>query len=226
MRERRDAHGETQEALSRTRDRRGAVWLGARVALAALACSCVAASRAVAALANVSIDQTPILRVLRATDVPDARNQELPSGALTAAQFAFNDNAMPAARREEQRLLEHDGFRSSAISEFYGPGRLQLKSAAIELRSPELALRALGDEAKLAARTQAPLRDDAGLSAERAFAHARLVTFTPPVHGWAGGIEILVAEADYLYVLQAVDKPDDVSRQSTEALLRTVIAGS
>lgn len=84
---------------------------------------------------GVALDQTPVARVLRSSDLA-AVNQEVPSGALTASQFATLDNSIRSAASAETRLLRTDGFRSAAISQFAAPGQPNLKSTAVELSSP------------------------------------------------------------------------------------------
>ena len=159
------------------------------------------------ALAADTIDQTPILRVLRMSDVPAAKNEELPSGALTATQFAFSNDSTTRARDAEEQVLARAGFRSSAIILLYEPSRTFLKSTAVELGSSELAARALGEEARLATHTQVPPHDTATVRADHDFAHAAIVTFTPPPGGGSGGVEILASSENYIYTLQALQKP-------------------
>ncbi len=172
----------------------------------------------------VRIDQSPILRVLRSSDVPEYKNEELPSGALSLSQFAADVEPTPAAAATEGKILGHASFISSAISEFYMPGRLFLKSTVAELGSPALASGALAADAANAARAQAPPHDRAARAVDHAFTHAIAVTFTPPIMGWAGGVEVLATAGSYLYTLKATSKPDTVSRESIDKLLAKVMA--
>lgn len=170
------------------------------------------------------IDQGPILRVLRVTDVSGANNVGLPSGALTVSQFVSSNDSTPAAASAEKRILVRAGFRSSAISAFGGPGQLLQKSTAVELGSPRLAARALIGEAKLSARSQAPANTTVTSAADQDIQHATLVTFRPAHYGEIGGLEVLACAGNYLYTLQGIDEPDAVSLQATEQLLTTVMS--
>jgi hypothetical protein len=176
------------------------------------------------ARAQLAIDQGPIVRVLRLVDVPEAKDEELPSGALTVSQLAFNSETSPDARRREVSLLDADGFRSSAISGYEGPGRLTLFSEAIELSSAGDATRALRQQAALCSSTQAPAGTRSGTVSDRGLPHGLLVRFTPERIGAAGGMELLAQQGSYLYTLRGLDSPDRVSRRTLERLLRTVIA--
>jgi hypothetical protein len=178
------------------------------------------------ATALVSIDQGPIVRVLRLSDVPQSREGDLPSGALTATQFAFSNDSTGTARREEVHILLGDGFKSSAISEIGNSGRLLLKSGAIELGSPALAAKALTAETALCAHTQAPAHTVVTTAPDRNFPTAFIVTFSPTVKGGMGGLEILVRSGSYLYTLQGTDEPDDITRGNIEHLLKVVMARS
>ena len=161
-------------------------------------------------------------RVLRSSDVP-AVNQEVPSGALTVSQFATLDNSTRSAAGAEERLLQTDGFRSAAISQFAAPGLPSLKSTAVELSSPQQALAALQGEVALAPRTQAPAGTTVTAGPDTNLAQCYIVTFTPTAGG-VGGLELLASSGDYLYTLRAVAKPDTVSRPVEEQLLGVLLA--
>jgi hypothetical protein len=170
----------------------------------------------------VALDQTPVARVLRSSDVP-AVNQEVPSGALTASQFATLDNSTRSAASAERKLLQSDGFRSAAISQFAAPGLPSFRSTAVKLSSPQQALAALQGEVTLAARAQAPAGTAVAAGPDTNLAQSYIVTFTPTAGG-AGGLELLASAGDYLYTLRAVAKPDKVSRPAEEQLLRALLA--
>ena len=170
----------------------------------------------------LGIDQTPVTKVLRSSDVP-AVNQEIPSGALTASQFAALNNSIRSASRAETRLLRSDGFRSAAISQFAAPGQPSFKSTAVKLSSAPKALAALQGEAALAARTQAPAGTTVAVGTDTSFAHGSIVTFTPTAGG-VGGLELLASAGDYLYTLRVVATPDTVSRPVEEQLLSALLA--
>lgn len=168
------------------------------------------------------LDQTPVARVLRSSDVA-AINQEVPSGALTASQFATLDNSIRSAAGAEKKLLQTHGFRSAAISQFAAPGLPSLKSAAVKLSSPQQALAALQGEVTLAFRAQAPADALVAAGPDTNFALGYIVTFTPTAGG-GGGLELLASAGDFLYMLRAVAKPDTVSRPAEEQLLGALLA--
>jgi len=170
----------------------------------------------------LAIDQTPVARVLRSSDVP-AVNQEVPSGALTASQFATLDNSGRSAAITETRLLRSAGFRSAAISQFAASGLPSFKSTAVKLSSTQKALAALQEEVALAPRAQAPAGATVAVDPDANFAHGYIVTFTPKA-GDLGGLELLAGAGDYLYTLRVVAKPDTISRPAEEQLLRTLLA--
>jgi hypothetical protein len=170
----------------------------------------------------LAIDQTPVARVLRSSDVP-AVNQEVPSGALTASQFATLDNSGRSAAITETRLLRSAGFRSAAISQFAASGLPSFKSTAVKLSSTQKALAALQEEVALAPRAQAPAGATVAVGPDANFAHGYIVTFTPTA-GDVGGLELLAGAGDYLYTLRVVAKPDTVSRPAEEQLLRALLA--
>ncbi len=170
----------------------------------------------------LALDQTPVARVLRSSDVP-AVNQEVPSGALTASQFATLDNSVRSAASTETKLLRTDGFRSAAISQFAAPGLPSLKSTSVELSSPQQALAALQGEVALAPRAQAPAGATVAAGPDTNLAQGYIVTFTPTAGG-VGGLELLASAGDYFYTLRAVAKPDTVSRPAEEQLLRALLA--
>ena len=172
---------------------------------------------------RLALDQTPVARVLRSSDVP-AVNQEFPSGALTASQFVTLDNSIRSAANAESKLLRTYGFRSAAISQFAAPGLPSLKSTAVELSSPQEALAALRGEIALAPRAQAPAGATGAAGPDTNLAtQGYIVTFTPTAGG-VGGLELLASAGDYLYTLRAVAKPDTVSRPAEEQLLHALLA--
>jgi hypothetical protein len=175
---------------------------------------------------SVSIDQGPIARVLRLSDVPQSKEGGLASGALSAAQLALNNDPTTTTRRAEIHILTSAGFRSSAIMRLYGRGLLQYKSTAIELTSSAGAAAALTAEAALCARSQAPAATTVTSTRDRVIPGAILVTFRPTVRGRAGGLELLARSGRYIVTLQATDKPDGVSHVTLERLLTTILARS
>jgi hypothetical protein len=170
----------------------------------------------------LAIDQTPVARVLRSSDVP-AVNQEVPSGALTASQFAALDNSGRLAAITETRLLRSDGFRSAAISQFAASGLPSFRSTAVKLSSTQKALAALQEEVALSPRAQAPAGATVAVGPDANFVHGYIVTFTPTA-GDVGGLELLASAGDYLYTLRVVARPDTVSRPAEEQLLRVLLA--
>jgi len=176
------------------------------------------------ASALVTIDQEPIYRVVRTPDIPGTKNEELPSGALTVTQFAQSDDTRSASAREVQ-ILDRAGYRSAAISEFYGPGRVTWKSTAVELRSPTAACGTMLAQATLDANTDDPPHDSTSITQDHAFRHSLVVTFTAPKPEWAGGAEVLACTGDYLFTLQELGKPGIAIRQQpVDRLLVKVVA--
>jgi hypothetical protein len=182
-----------------------------------------AAPRLPAAPNVLAIDQSPVARVLRGSDVPTGVNQEVPSGALTVSQFATLDNPSRSAATAETQLLQGQGFRSSAITEFAGMLIPDLRSTAVELSSPQQALAALNGEVTLAVGDQGPAGTTATASPDTNLESAFIVTFTPSA-GRTGGLELLASAGDYVYTLRAVGKPTVVSRQAEEQLLGEVLS--
>jgi hypothetical protein len=171
----------------------------------------------------ITLDQGPVTRVLRGTDVPGARNLELPSGALTGAQFLAADGLTGAAAREAQLVLGSDGFVSGAVSSFadFGP---TLTSAALKLSSPQKAEAALAAWVNIAAHAQALHHTSATVAPDAIFRQGLAVTYTPSVAASLNGVEVLAAEGDYLYTLRSVQQPNAVSQAATDKLLHTVLA--
>jgi hypothetical protein len=177
------------------------------------------------AVPNVlALDQTPVARVLRSSDVA-AVNQEVPSGALTASRFATLDNSTRSAARAETKLLRADGFRSAAISQFAAPGLPKLKSTAVKLSSPQQARAALKAEVALASRAQQPAGTTVAALLDTNLPPGSIVTFTPTAGG-AGGLELLDTAGDYVYTLRAVAKPDTILPSVEEQLLGVLLARS
>jgi hypothetical protein len=170
----------------------------------------------------VALDQAPVAKVLRSSDV-SAVNQEVPSGALTASQFATLDNSSRSAGSAEKKLLQTNGFRAAAISQFAGAGLPSLKSTAVKLSSHRRALAALQREVTLAARTQAPVGATVTTGRDTHLPQGYILTFTAPAGG-VGGLELLASAGKYLYTLRAVARSGSVSRPIEEQLLRAVIA--
>jgi hypothetical protein len=191
--------------------------------------ACLAASadspapRLPAAPKVLALDQAPVTHVLRSSDVPTGVNQELPSGALTLARFAILDNSSRSAASAETRLLQGQGFRSSAITEFAGTGIPDLKSSAVELSSPQQALAALQEEVTLAAGDQGPAGTTAAAGPDTNLESAFIVTFTPSAGG-SGGLELLASAGNYVDTLRAVGKPTVVSRAAEERLLGELLS--
>jgi hypothetical protein len=171
----------------------------------------------------LTLDQTPLVRVLRNSDVPKAMNQEVPSGALGASPFANLDNSSSSAAAAETALVRAHGYRSAAISEFAGPGMPSLKSTVVKLSSPQEALATLQGEVTLAAADQAPAGTSVTVAPDNNLNQTFIITFTPSAGG-TGGLELLASAGDYLYTLKAVEKPDAVSRAAEEQLLGLLLS--
>jgi hypothetical protein len=182
-----------------------------------------AAPAARRALPSITLDQGPIARVLRGTDVGGAKNLELPSGALTVSQFLAADALSGTAGREALLTLDADSFISAALSGFATEGPT-LTSAAIKLSSPQKAEAALTAWGYLAAHSEAPPGTTAVLASDASFRRGLVVTFTPSVAAMLNGVEVLAAEGDYLYTLRSVQQPNAVSQAEADRLLRAVVA--
>jgi hypothetical protein len=177
------------------------------------------------AAALVAIDQDPILRVVRSSDLSSAKNLEPPSGALTARQLASNYERGRSPERAFVAILDAGGFRSSAISAFEGPGHMVWTSTAAEFGSPAQACLAVAPLARLDAHALAPSGAHATVSLDTDINRSRIVTYTPPHPGWAGGVEVIACSGDYVYTLRDIGKPAAlVTQQPVDALLAKVIA--
>jgi hypothetical protein len=172
----------------------------------------------------ITLNQGPITNVLRSTDVPKAKNLELPSGALTASEFVTASGLTRAASHVALPTLQADGFVSAAISGFTTSSGQTLTSTALKLNSPRRAEAALAAWESIAAHDQAPKGATAAVTADTSFRQGLVVTFTPSVSASPNGLEVLAAEGDYLYTLRAAQHPNVVSQAEVDALLHTVIA--
>jgi hypothetical protein len=180
------------------------------------------AARLPAAPKVLALDQKPVARVLRSSDVPGV-NQEVPSGALTLSQFASLNNSSRSAAAAETKLLQGQGFRSAAITEFAGPGIPDLKSTAVELSSAQQALATAQGEVTLAAGDQGPAGTTASASPDANLGQAYIVTFTPSAGG-PGGLELVASAGATVYTLRAVGPPTVVSRPVAEQLLGELVS--
>jgi hypothetical protein len=173
----------------------------------------------------LSLDQAPISKVVRESDVPTSVDQEVSSGALTADRFAQIDAPTAVAARAQARALTSDGLTSAAISEFADAGGPALRSTAILFRSTSAARAGYRTEVALDAE-QAPAGASTTAAAEPppAPANTTFVTFTPTTPGSVGGIELISLVGRYVYGLRAVQAPDLVDAPAEQALLATVIA--
>jgi hypothetical protein len=189
-----------------------------------LALALVAVGLGAASPSAQALDQGPILRVLRTSDVPQAKSEYLPSGALTLSQFASNDNRTSSGARAEQRILAEAGFRSSAISGFVQPNGVTLTSTAVELGSASAARRALEREGALSAREKAPPGTVGSVSPDGAVAGGIVLIFRSSGPGGEQAVEVIATAGSYLYALDGVGKGSNVSRRTIEHLLRSVIA--
>ncbi len=171
----------------------------------------------------LALDQKPVARVLRSSDVPTGVNQEVPSGALTLSQFATLNNSTPASAAAEAQLLQGQGFRSAAITEFAGPAIPDFKSTAVDLSSPQQALAAAQGEVTLAVANQAPAGATGAASPDPNLGQAYIITFTPS-GGGPGGLELVASAGNTVYTLRAVGAPTVVSRPAAEQLLGEVVS--
>jgi hypothetical protein len=170
----------------------------------------------------LAINQEPISRVLRDSDVPAAVNLELPSGALDAAQFAALETPRAGAARSATRSLSVHGLTSAAVSGFRGAGLLTLSSTAALFRSPAGARAGLQTEVTLA-RRQGPKGARISLAAIRRPAAGEALTFTPRARRGSGGVELVIRVGRYVETLREVKSPSRVSRVAVTALMQKVL---
>ncbi len=170
----------------------------------------------------LALDQAAVGQVLRDDDLPTEPNLQVPSGALTASQFAGLTATGAAASRREAASLTSDGFVSGAVSEFAGPGMPTITSTAVDLRTAAGARAVAAVERRLAI-GQAPAGATATSGPDAAVPGAQIVTFTP--QGTArGGVELVVASGRRVATLRAVQTPDAVTASTYEALLNAALA--
>ena len=166
----------------------------------------------------VALDQAPLAKVLRSSDV-SAVNQEAPSGALTASQFATLDNGSRSAARAEKRLLESNGFSRGGDQSVRQRGIAEPQVHSGEAGSPQRALVALQQEVALAARTQAPAGATVSTGRDTHLPQGYVLTFAATAGG-VGGLELLASAGKYLYTLRAVANSGSVALLAEEQLLR------
>ncbi len=171
---------------------------------------------------SLAINQTPISRVLRDSDVPAATNQELPSGALGAAQFAALETSGAGAARSATRSLSLDGLTSAAASGYSGRGLPNLSSTAALYGSLAGARAGLRTEVMLA-RRQGPKGARVSLGAIRRPADGEVLTFTPRARAGSGGVELVVRAGRFVETLRAIKGPPRVPRASVITLLQKVL---
>jgi hypothetical protein len=177
---------------------------------------------AASAGALLPINQAPISRVLRDSDVPAATNLELPSGALDAAQFAALQTSGAKAARSATRSLSAHGLTSAAVSGYRGGGRLTLSSTAALYRSPAGARAGLRTELTLA-RGQGPKRAQISIAPIRRPAAGEALTFTPRARRGPSGVELVVRVGRYVETLREINSPSRVSRVAVTALMDQVL---
>jgi hypothetical protein len=185
----------------------------------------LALASAADAAAAVTLDQEPILRVVRDSDLPSSTNLYLPTGALTAPQLGEAAEPGSASAQSLRGIFTREGYVSGAISAFSGPGRVQWTSTAAEFSSPAGACAAVAPTAALDAQSHAPPHDRAAIARNVGVPHSREITFTPPVAVWGGGVEIVACASGYMYTLRYTGKPStSISAAPATALLQQVIA--
>lgn len=183
----------------------------------------IAAAMALAApvAAFGSLDQGPIVRVLRPNDVPDATNQWLPSGALDLGEFAPLAVQGATGRAGFRHDLSRHQFRSAGITAFDGPGQRQWRSFAVELGSPKAAAGTVGGAAQ-ALTVGGPAGTIAKVSRDVSVYHGLLISFSG-APGRLGGYAVVTSTGRYLYSLMCLDRAGRVERSDVEALLRRII---
>lgn len=174
-----------------------------------------------ATLKPLAVNQSPVLGVLRNSDVPTSPNQELPAGALTAQPFAALVAGTSTVRSTTDTLLA-DGFVSAAVSEHLGPDLPDLTSTAVLYRNAVAAQSGLAFELALAG-AHAPPDSTVAAAPAGAPGAVQSVTFTPTTAGGPGGDELLVQVGAFVYDLRAIETPDLVTPTQIQALLNTVV---
>jgi hypothetical protein len=174
------------------------------------------------AVAPLTINQTPISRVLRDSDVPGATNQEFPSGALDATQFAAVETPNAGAARTATRSLSVAGLISASVSGYREKGSPNLNSTAALYRSLAGARAGVQAEVRLA-RRQGPKGARISLAAIRKPAAGEALTFTPRTAGASGGVELVVRAGRFVETLQATESGPLVSQAVATALLQKVL---
>lgn len=172
---------------------------------------------------QLTTPQSPIVHVVRDTDVPTSVNSEVPAGALGAATFAdYAVGARGAAKWS--KTLTGAGFRSAAISEFTTAGGPAIASTAILLRSAADATRVAADEVSLATGPQKPAGDSATTSADSGGPSGTLITFRPAASAGNGGYEIVAASGSTVITLRELETPSTaVSLAQMQALAGTLV---
>jgi hypothetical protein len=173
-------------------------------------------------LHQLALNQSPVLHVLRNSDVPTSPNQELPAGALAAEPFAALVAGGLSTVPSTTDTLLADGFVSAAISEHRGPDLPDLTSTAVLYRTAAAAQSGLAFESALAS-AHAPPNSTVAVTPAAAPGDVESVTFTPTTAGGPGGDELLIQVGAFVYDLRAVETADQVSPTQTEVLLNTVV---
>ncbi len=170
--------------------------------------------------ATAAIPNGPILRVLRQSDVPRAKNQYLPSGALPVRSFVRLSLSEPSAQSTLGAVLRRHQFRSGAISLFTGPGSLRWQSTAALFASSGAARDALNGV------TSATRADVGRTGAIRVLSvdglRGRLLAVTSASGASEGYVAIVVSGA-YICELEGVDTAHRVPAAVVERLLGKVV---
>ena len=172
----------------------------------------------------VALDQAPVAKVLRSSDV-SAVNQEAPSGALTASQFATLDNSSRSAARTEKRLL-----RVRRVPRGGDQSVRRVGIAEPQVHRGEAELPPAGTSCSPArSHTGCPHpgagRRDGQHGPRHPLPQGYILTFAATAGG-VGGLELLASAGKYLYTLRAVANSGSVSRPAEEPLLGELLAGS
>jgi hypothetical protein len=170
--------------------------------------------------AGESIDQTPIVRVLRTSDVPGSGNAELPSGALELEQLIAADAKVGPGRAAEKAALRA-GFKSAAISQFGGPDSRALTSFAVEYGSAGEAKEALGREAGALVGAASGL---VGRQAVKSLPGGLAITYRGSAKEPANEVVVLAREGSWLFSLRGSGDHGGSSRSFVAKLLGVVVA--
>jgi hypothetical protein len=168
----------------------------------------------------LTIPQGPIAHVVRDSDFPTAVNAELPSGALTAAQFS-KSAAVSAAATAQRTILTTHRLRAAAIARLSGTTLPSITSTAMQFVRASDAAAAFSALAALDANANAPGGASASV-APAAGLRGDVITYS----GAAAGVEVIATSGNGVYALRELETgaSGPVSAEAVRTLLAALIA--